>query len=143
MTYDDESSFVGHEPCPSCGSSDGLARYSDGHGYCFPCGAYFCAEEEASRQKKASKPMANDVLSIAEFNGEFRALIKRGISEETCKKFSYMCGSYGGKAVQVANYRDEDGAIIFQKVRFPDKEFISKGSNKSHPLFGRHLWNPS
>lgn len=114
MTHDDESSFVGHEPCPSCGSSDGLARYSDGHGYCFPCGAYFGADEEVSRQKKASKPMANDLLSTAEFAGEFRALLKRGISEETCKKFGYMCGKYGGKAVQVANYRDEEGTLLFQ-----------------------------
>ena len=32
-----ESEFVGHEPCPSCGSKDNLARYTDGHGYCFGC----------------------------------------------------------------------------------------------------------
>lgn len=30
--------FVEHEPCPSCGSRDNLARYSDGGAYCFGCG---------------------------------------------------------------------------------------------------------
>ena len=29
--------FIGHEPCPRCGSRDNLARYSDGGGYCFGC----------------------------------------------------------------------------------------------------------
>jgi len=32
-----ESTFVAHEACPSCGSKDNLARYSDGHAYCFGC----------------------------------------------------------------------------------------------------------
>lgn len=30
--------FLKHEPCPECGSRDNLARYSDGHAYCFGCG---------------------------------------------------------------------------------------------------------
>ena len=32
-----DSHFIGHEPCPKCGSKDNLARYSDGHGYCYGC----------------------------------------------------------------------------------------------------------
>jgi twinkle protein len=32
-----EAQFVQHEPCPKCGSEDNLARYDDGHGYCFGC----------------------------------------------------------------------------------------------------------
>lgn len=32
------SQFQKHEPCFKCGSRDNLARYSDGHGYCFGCG---------------------------------------------------------------------------------------------------------
>ena len=31
----EKNEFIGHEPCPDCGSSDGLARYKDGHGWCF------------------------------------------------------------------------------------------------------------
>lgn len=33
-----ESFFKKHEPCPSCGSRDNLARYSDNHAFCFGCG---------------------------------------------------------------------------------------------------------
>ncbi len=29
--------FVGHEPCPKCGSRDNLARYQDGGAFCFGC----------------------------------------------------------------------------------------------------------
>ncbi|NDG64497.1 MAG: hypothetical protein EBY29_13695, partial [Planctomycetes bacterium] len=32
-----EASFLRHEPCPACGSKNNLARYSDGHGFCFGC----------------------------------------------------------------------------------------------------------
>jgi hypothetical protein len=31
------SSFVRHHPCPSCGSSDAYAEFSDGHFFCFSC----------------------------------------------------------------------------------------------------------
>ncbi len=34
------SEFAKHEPCPECGSSDNLARYTDGHAWCFGCGYY-------------------------------------------------------------------------------------------------------
>ena len=40
MNNHKESEFVQHEPCPACGSKDNLARYSDGHGYCFGCKHY-------------------------------------------------------------------------------------------------------
>ena len=37
------SEFIGHEPCPVCGSRDNLARYDSGSAYCFGCGRYFPA----------------------------------------------------------------------------------------------------
>lgn len=36
-TWGSADAFEGHEPCPSCGSRDNLARYADGHAYCFGC----------------------------------------------------------------------------------------------------------
>lgn len=35
-----QAHFSGHEPCTSCGSRDNFARYSDGGGFCFGCGAF-------------------------------------------------------------------------------------------------------
>ena len=137
---DSDSSFIGHEPCPKCGSSDALARYSDGHGFCFACEAHFQGDE--AKPRKGGKKMAGDILSIEDYEGEFRTLAKRGISEETCRKFDYRVGKYKGKTVQVANYRNQDGDLIAQKIRFPDKEFVAKGNMKEAPLYGRNLWNP-
>jgi len=37
--------FLRHEACPKCGGGDPLARYSDGHGYCFSCGYYEAGRE--------------------------------------------------------------------------------------------------
>lgn len=33
-----QSAFKAHEPCPQCHSKDNLARYDDGHAWCFGCG---------------------------------------------------------------------------------------------------------
>ena len=41
----EESEFIQHEPCPECGSRDNLARYDDGHAFCFGCNYREKAEE--------------------------------------------------------------------------------------------------
>lgn len=137
---DSDSTFIGHEPCPKCGSSDALARYSDGHGFCFACESHFQGEDGSPTRGR--RKMAADILAVSDYEGEFRALTKRGISEETCQKFDYRVGKYKGKAVQVANYRNAEGDLVAQKVRFPDKEFVARGNMKDAPLYGRNLWNP-
>ena len=35
-----ESNLVTHGPCDSCGSSDALGVYDDGHSYCYSCSTY-------------------------------------------------------------------------------------------------------
>jgi len=75
-------------------------------------------------------------------NGEVTALTKRGISEETARKFGYKVGSFKGQPVQIAEYRDTDGSVIGQKLRFREKSegMPWVGSNKGAVLFGAHLW---
>ncbi|WP_313712715.1 toprim domain-containing protein [Pseudomonas sp.] len=72
--------------------------------------------------------------------GEYRALSKRKITEETCKKFGYFVGEFKEQTVQVAPYRNTDGEVIAQKVRFADKSFTTRGKFKGVALFGQHLW---
>jgi twinkle protein len=74
-------------------------------------------------------------------NGEFRALKARGISEETCKRFGYRVGKFNGQTVHIAEYRDEDGAVVGQKLRFKDKEegMPILGKQKKLRFFGQHL----
>lgn len=118
-------------PCPDCGSSDALAEYDDGHTYCFSCNQVRQPEGLASGNKEP------DFEAVS---GEPRALRKRGLTEETCRKWGYWCGN--GK--QIANYRDRSGALVAQKLRDKDKKFsIRKGKDTKLPLFGTHLWRDS
>lgn len=74
--------------------------------------------------------------------GEAQALAKRGLSEESCRKYGYIVGSdKHGNPCQVANYR-RDGQIVAQKIRYPDKSFKFIGDAKECGLFGQHLWQP-
>lgn len=136
---DNDSTLVRKEPCPSCGSRDNLARYSDGHAYCFSqgCNHYEKGDGEVSTHSPKKARMEGLIT------GDYKPLLKRGISEETCRKFGYQVGEYKGKVVQIAPYHDETGSIIAQKVRFADKGFTVAGDSKaiSSCLFGSHLWS--
>jgi len=129
-----ESEFINHEPCPECGSSDNLARYSDGHGFCFGCNYY--EQGEGGPISEHAKP----VRHVDFISGDYSALPKRGINEKTCRKFGYMVGTFNSSPVQVAPFHDEKGVICAQHVRFPNKDFIWLGEAKSAGLWGQQLW---
>ena len=50
------STFINHESCPSCGSQNNLARYDDGHAYCFGCQYREDTEKEAGATPPNSSP---------------------------------------------------------------------------------------
>lgn len=135
---DDESQYLFKGACPECGSSDANAVYSDGHTYCFSCAAYGKPEGAAEPPRKAR---SNDLLPL----GEFAALGRRKITEETCRKFGYSVGrDKNDKPVQIANYR-RDGQVIAQKLRYANKDFKflqdkDAMGGKGPGLFGEHLW---
>ena len=70
--------------------------------------------------------------------GKPESIPARGLNEDTCKKWGYWRGEYRNKGVQIANYRNKDGAIMGQKIRFADKSFATTGTIKG--LYGQHLW---
>lgn len=131
------SELVRKEPCPKCGSTNNLARYSDGHAYCFGmgCGHY---EPGEGNHERGHRRVAEGLIT-----GTVKPITKRGITVETAQKFGYMIGEYSDKAVHVAPYRNQDGDIAGQKLRFADKSFIVLGSIKNCQLFGQHLWPTS
>ena len=135
MQETNESEFVQHVPCDECGSRDNGAMYSDGHVYCFGCGAWSGGDGEAPTV--APNPGINQDL----INGTFQALRARKITEETCRKFGYTVGSMNGQTVQLATYRDNKGRPVAQKVRTKDKKFSIVGDSKNMTLFGSHLWS--
>lgn len=72
--------------------------------------------------------------------GEFQVLAKRGIYEETCRKFGYMVGKdKDGRTCQIAPYY-RGTELVAQKLRYPDKTFSFIGKPKQVQLFGQQLW---
>lgn len=129
-----DSELLHKGPCPECGSSDGNAVYTD-HSYCFVCKHYTPGDgEEPERTNR--KPMSKDLLPF----GTVRPIPARGLTETTCAKWGYSISTMSGEPVQVANYRDEAGNIVAQKVRTADKEFRFLGDAKKAGLWGQHLW---
>jgi len=133
------SEFVHHEPCPQCGSRDNLGRFDDGHGYCFGCQYYEPGDDDPPDTSRSEESLVSRHGMV---EGEIQALTKRGISEETCRKFGYEVGHFKGKPAQIANYRPLDGGpVVGQKIRLKDKGFPWTGdAKKASPLWGSWLW---
>ena len=70
----EEVTFINYEQCPQCrtnnrdNSGDNLARYSDGHGYCFSCHYFEKSEEEVKTEFKEKTDM---------ITGDYKNLVKR------------------------------------------------------------------
>ena len=129
-----ESTFLYHEPCPKCGSSDACGVFSDGHRFCYSCNTYFRPDGSV---KSEGVRVSNDCIPLGEL--EEVSLTKRCISKDTCSKFKYFSTVYKGKPCQVACYYDDSGNLVGQKLRFPDKSFAVLGSI-SNRLYGSQLW---
>jgi twinkle protein len=131
----DDSTFIGKESCPKCGSRDNLARYSDGHGFCFGCNHYEPGDTVTEAAPTYVLPTGTFLID----EGIPQYLSARNLSEETCAHWGYGVAEYKGSKVQVANYR-LNGMVVAQKVRWPNKDFKFLGSTKDAGLYGQHLW---
>jgi twinkle protein len=127
MKDNSESEFLRHEPCPHCGSSDARSVYSDGHTYCFSCETYEAGDSECQPPSHSKKAIYYD--------GDFGALHKRRITEETCRKFNVRLTP---DEVRFP-YTDETGKVVAYKSRNRDKEFTWVGKSPKR-LFGQNLF---
>lgn len=122
-------------PCPACPSSDAYHIYDDGHGHCFSCGHHIKHAtgdlvESTPKTKKSSELLTG---------GEPQAV--RGITAETCAKWRYLVGTdQHGEKVHIANYCDDLGRPVAQKVRWRGKRFSVLGDAKAMRLYGQWLW---
>ena len=132
----DESTFLRHIPCENCGSSDANSLYSDNHQFCFACNTHVKGDGECSSTQTSTAKKERGLIS-----GSYQDLIKRGIREDTCRKFGYQVGEHQGRTVQIAPYYDASGTLIAQKIRTPNKDFSVLGSINTAQLFGAQLWN--
>ena len=132
MTKSD-SEFEYHTSCPSCGSSDALAVYSDGHAHCFVCQHYVHGDTEMP------EPQPKQAKEFLTPNTE-KSWLKRGLTWETCQKWGVGLDKYNGATVRVFQYRDAKGNLVGQKTRPKDKKGMRAINLKSDMLYGRHLW---
>lgn len=147
----DDSSFLYKTGCPKCGSRDNLAVYSDGGQHCFGfgCNYHVKGTEDTSDSSGNTEVISEDTKeSLREFlRGEYRALKKRAITEETCRRWGYTVGrakhpkTREYTSCHIEPYYSDDGELVAQKLRFPDKEFKCIG--KPQGLAGKNLCNPS
>lgn len=130
----EESNLLFKGSCDNCGSSDGNAHYDDGHAFCFVCNTRTRTEGGIGTTPQQQKGGNMDLL-----RGEYRALGKRKLTEETVRKYSYHVASMSGETVQVADYK-RDGKVVAQKVRTPTKDFRMLGDASQAGFFGQHLF---
>ena len=130
-----DARFLHKEPCPECGSKDNLARYSDGHGFCFGCHYYEPGEDNVQSTQTQSERRVTPLLHDL----DYRSLNQRRIHEDTCRHWKYGVTTFEGKTCQVATYYGSDGRPVCQKLRFPDKSFRLVGDTSNIPLYGQWL----
>lgn len=132
-----ETHVIGREPCPKCGSKDNLARYNDGHAYCFGFGCGY--RESASGVTVEHEP--NPFKESLSIQGEVGSIPKRKLREDTCQLWQYRQGEYNGKPAHYAYYLDPTTRRpVAAKVRTSDKQFTILGDFKAAPLYGQWLW---
>ena len=127
LTGSDESTFLYHTSCDHCGSSDGNSVYDDGHTYCFVCDHFTSGELPDDSEQPRSKAM---------LKGNPVKLRKRGLSEETCRKYRIHMD---GDTLRM-HYFDKAGKVCAAKVKTKDKDFWMEGNNTDHQLFGQNLF---
>lgn len=142
--------FVKHTACPSCGSSDGLAVYSDNSSHCFVCQKTVPSEEFKEEHNTKNKPKIRKEVMQQETTGK-PVKEKETISEEKAQQIkeetSTRCNGYRGLSDNITSYfgvrhsfSEEDGSVIEQyypctqngkltgyKVREVPKDFKSIG----------------
>lgn len=125
--------------CPSCPSSDAFVIYDTGTGYCFSCGHWARVDGE---EKATSKTVSRGTTTMSLLTGEYIKLSKRGISEATCRRYSYMVGTdKDNNPVQIATYYDVEGQKVAQKLRGANKTFKFIGEPKEALMFGQQLFS--
>ena len=124
------STFLRHEPCPECGSSDALSIYDDGHSYCFSCHFYEPGECDSGLLRPTTLP-----LRRMHIRGTAVPLRNRGLSEQTLSKYKiHRDGEH-----LLFHYHTADGVLCGIKSKTKDKDFFYEGETDGS-FFGQHLF---
>lgn len=148
---------VSKGPCPKCGSKDNMVTYGDGHEKCFSpgCTHYLkpiLAQGGGTPTKLLRKTFGGDadsgpiLLDPTKQQDPWGGLQARGLTADTCRRFGVFRAGFNGKKVVAYPYYDRHGQAVAQKLRLPDKEFVTVKGAPEVPgladcqLFGRHVF---
>lgn len=133
-----ESNFKTHMECVHCGSSDGYAVYSDGHGYCFVCHTYDKAAKTGLQQPASdldiptfTQQRVKPTEAVLEPFGAILAMPDRGIVADTCK-------FYGVRQSDDEHFYPYGSGIKVRKVSTKDFFWRTKSEQA---LFGMDRFN--
>lgn len=133
------SKFLRHEPCPTCGSSDGLAVYTDNQ-HCFVCDYHVRDNAyEGDNVTTDTKPVNTKLYALP--TSSTPSIRHRSIDPSTSQKYRVSVFDDPESEVEAVFPRfDEEGNHIHNQIRLRDKEFRSQGNSKLAGLFGQTLF---
>lgn len=140
-----DSRCIKKERCPQCASNgrdnsgDNLAIFSNGSKHCMSCSYHENSEPTTNIEHIdfKSKDLYNDLLDL----GEYKPLLKHGVTKATCERFGvhvqHYEGNFNGKryrgpVIVFPYYRD--GELIKQKICTPSKEYKWVGKGEVEPF---------
>lgn len=137
-----ESDFLYYEPCPQCGSRDNLARYSDGHGWCFGCGHYVHGGTEIDNPENPFEPEEGESGDRRSelVRGSVDAIPNRSLDLETCQRYGYEVGEIDGRKCHIATHKGANGLKVVQNIRFTGKKFQIRGDADQFGFYGDWLF---
>ena len=130
-----------HQPCPDCGSSDGLSVNDDYSTYCFACAEF--TQSDQSIYTETSMPsqtvVVKDMSSFLDnYNkGVSTSVAERKLTKETMERFGVVRndGNY------YFPYYDKESSLCGAKVRsVKEKTFSTVGNFSAGTLFGQNIF---
>lgn len=128
---------IAREQCPSCKDrgKDNLIVYDNDSKHCHACGYHVFADDDDNRE--------GIIVNKELLHGHYTDLGSRGITKSTCEHFGYMVGkNKKDEPVHIANYYDNNGQLVSQKIRGKGKKFTCLGDTNNSLLFGQQLYEP-
>ena len=125
---------------PVCGSSDGMAVYEEGTGYCFSCNSYFSKADIEGGGEGISAPVSDAKSSEPLPTGSPANVPSRGLQEHSLAYYGVTVGhSETDGSVNVLNFPVyRNGEHVGTKIKdITTKEWTGKGSLKAPDLFGQ------
>jgi len=139
--------FIRHQPCESCGSSDGKAVYDDDSAYCFACAKYTKGNQEHdsfSKHLKDHQRMVNlngnpelDRLVGLWTQGKAESIPERSLQSTYVKQYGVVLD---GKNHAYPYFNAEQTEPVGFKIRTPEKAFRVVGDVKEAGLFGEQRY---